>query len=272
MDEQLQAYMQVAPTIKGMLQEDVFVSIVDNEKFIFYKPGDSIDIKIELGQKVPVEDLLYKTIKEGQPFQSIVKKEIFGIPFKGTTYPIRNTSGNIVGGIGIGRSLQTQYEIQEASESLFAGLEETSASAEEINNGLAELSRKIDYMADNIARAEAQIAESNKIVSMIQQIATQSNLLGLNAAIEAARFGEQGKGFAVVAEEMRKLAQVSSDSSKNVAKTLSEIGKSIKNVFDVIHETQTIFTTQTEATEEISVTIEDITEYAQTMVEMARIK
>jgi len=84
--------------------------------------------------------------------------------------------------------------------------------------------------AKMVAELERQSEEIGKIVHAVARIADQTNLLALNAAIEAARAGEHGKGFAVVADEVRNLAEMSEKSARGIQEVVNEIQNQVKVV------------------------------------------
>lgn len=123
-----------------------------------------------------------------------------------------DTTGNIHEASGISKQASRDADIG-TSKALDTkkGMEKIAASSAETADIISNLAKKTDQIGD--------------IAVVIDDIADQTNLLALNAAIEAARAGEQGRGFAVVADEVRKLAERTSVATKEIADTIKAIQK-----------------------------------------------
>ena len=124
--------------------------------------------------------------------------------------------------------------------------------------GTDEINKSIVRSADTISALGTRVEDIGKIVDVIDEIAEQTNLLALNAAIEAARAGEQGMGFAVVAEEVRKLAERSAKSTKEIAELISGIQKEAQEAVKVMEKSTQLVEKGVEMSKQVGDTLKAI--------------
>lgn len=132
-------------------------------------------------------------------------------------------------------------EIADASKSAEEGLAVIGQMSERINRAAEESLQSIA----TVNELAQKIEDINQLLENISRIATRTNMLALNAGIEAARAGAGGKGFAVVAEEIRKLAYESSDVASNVSRQMGDMSLKLQSVINSVRPAQAPPPTQT---------------------------
>ncbi|GAA6133404.1 hypothetical protein NBRC116188_01930 [Oceaniserpentilla sp. 4NH20-0058] len=123
---------------------------------------------------------------------------------------------------------------KEADNEAKAGRSVVTQSVESIND----LAGEVERAASVIGKLEADTENVGTILDVIKGIAEQTNLLALNAAIEAARAGEQGRGFAVVADEVRTLASRTQDSTQEIQRVIEELQTAARSAAEVMSHSQ----------------------------------
>ncbi|WP_234123569.1 methyl-accepting chemotaxis protein [Clostridium hydrogenum] len=137
------------------------------------------------------------------------------------------------------KSSDENSKLNEDSETLIEVVSRTSSKAKEGKDAVNNMNSIIKTLEDQNKRTFDSINELadkfnkvSEITQLINNVASQTNLLALNAAIEAARAGEQGKGFAVVADEVRKLSEMIADNTKDITELIESIHEDTKKVID----------------------------------------
>jgi methyl-accepting chemotaxis protein len=134
------------------------------------------------------------------------------------------------------QSLERAHEVTHAAQRTVDISQNGQQSVQSTIDSMYQIKEQVQQIAENILALSHRTQQIGEIISTVNEIASQSNILALNASIEAARAGEQGKGFAIVAAEVRNLAEQSKQATSQVRTILSEIQKATNSTVMVTEE------------------------------------
>ncbi len=177
----------------------------------------------------------------------------------------------------------TILDISTEKENRLKFQQEMTPNIEKLRNGIAEIFENVNRatqqmndmaelqtnVADSAKRIEKSVEASMGIITSIQGIASQTNLLSLNASIEAARAGEAGKGFAVVAEEVQKLSNSTKETTGQIAEILTSMRDSVNDMLGKIVLTNDAVKEENNEMSEIDKTIGELRSSADEISDMA---
>lgn len=267
--EMIGAFVKVAPLLKSLTNDDITIGIYDTEKLIINIPGRTFSLNVKPGDPLVEGDIVTDAIRNNKAISAVVPKELFGFPLAARAIPLHDEFGRVIGGVGMGTSLEKANMLFEMAESFSAIVEQTTASIEDISQSIARLTDRVSDVTGQMSEVSSSAQQIGKISTVVKEISDQSSMLGLNASIEAARAGDVGRGFSVVADEIRKLATSSKenvDQINGITKNIQEFLHRLNHAFADIH---ALTDTQSRTIQEFSATIHEISIKAEELAQVA---
>ena len=268
-NELMEALVAITPWIADMLQADLGFAVTDRERFIIQRDGKTVKLNISPGDLVnPKSAMAEAMIKKG-PTAKNMDASLYGIPVRIYGYPIFDENKKVIGSVGIAKNMSNWTGLNNSAEELIKSSNEVGdiiGQFIEIASQLTEESKRLQNKADEIT---IKFKKTNQILDSIKKISSQTRLIGLNAAIEAARIGDVGRGFGVVADEIRKLSGHSNDASKEIENTLNELQNDLQKITEEVNSINSTVINHLGKAKEINTKIEKFDEISKLLLDLS---
>lgn len=271
MDNILNSFVVVAPYINKLTNTDFAVSVCDLEKCLIYVPSEKQDHMIRSGSPHVKNSVSYESIITGKKVVRRVGSEVFGFPYIAIAIPIHDEEGKITGSVAFTEAVDRQDLLLALADNLHDTMQQMVSITEVISDN----SIKLKDVGENLSLITndslSRVKDTENILGFIKLISNKTNMLGLNAFIEAARIGNEGSGFKVVAEEIRNLANATNEYVKNADKVVKELRDSTSRITERLDELLNISAHQIDINNYISGLVKEINERAEKLKENAQL-
>lgn len=263
-EEILKAFTITLQYFNELNRDDTAYGLTDREKYIYYQPAKGFELMINPGDEISIE--FKDCIRTGTVKKGVMDKSVYGKSIHYRAVPIRNTKNEIIGIISNGFDLDDTVQLQRNIDEIAESFSQVTSTMEILADSAAQLAGTSQNMMEQAQSTTSNAHKTAAALDIVKNIASQTNLLGLNASIEAARAGEYGKGFTVVANEIRNLAAQSKDSTDSIKSIVDQMNHSVEQITSSIANSAAITEEQASSIEEISASIESINENLKKLV------
>ncbi len=242
-------------------KESMIVMVDRNGLTSHLRKVELFPFRIEIGDHVDspniTRTITAKAWREHKVYAVEDGPKLFGIPYYTVANPI-NWNGEFAGVINIVMPISHTQELKDGVSNLNDQVQMLNTLSHDLANAGTTFAQNVDLIAAAVNELNENAKALVEINNLVGEVAAQTNLLGLNAAIESARAGELGRGFGVVADEIRRLSQTVRDSSQRVQDKVEEITGEISHIQESVQESMAASEEQAAQLEELSATVSHV--------------
>lgn len=264
----IQSFYNLIPYFQYYFDGELIFTISNTEKFLFVQDSENLKMAAKTGDKIPKGCAADICLREKKPISAIIPEEVFGVSLKTSAVPVFEDN-KIAGTMVIGMSLERKKKVSNMVGSISASIEQINDNLMNMSSGLQKISETNMDIQKFVEKTNESSKKTDDVLSFIQGISKQTNLLGLNAAIESARAGEYGKGFSVVSNEIRRLSDSSGESIKQINTILNDMQNSISEIYERFNNSNEILQKETAGIQQVSAAVEELNSTAATLKEFA---
>jgi len=268
--EVLNAFKTLAPYLPEFFNEDIIITISEGNVFTYVSGAETLGVTGKVGDIINPKGADYDAVRTKMIVRKKIDKEYSGKEIESISIPIVNENNVAIGCIAVVKSLERQHEISNLSEALSKALNRISDMTEALAGSSKQVSELNAMILDKIEDTNRQTKDTDEIIGFVKNMARQTNLLGLNASIEASRAGDYGRGFNIVAKEIRKLSASSTDNLKKIEDILKNMQASISSLTEKINDANDDFQKQAEEFQQVNELMEELSEDAEFLKNIAK--
>jgi len=268
-----QGFPDFAPIVGEMFPEGVFMFIADREKVIRRYGSKKFDVPfLTVGTPIQKIPFTAKCVETRQPVTAEADAKIYGKPGLVMAQPLLDEEDQtkVVGALCFGLPQENQKIVKDVSTQLNQQISEIASAMEEMAASASTVASNEQQLFKNVQEVHGLTEDINEVLGFIKQIADETKMLGLNAAIEAARAGDSGRGFGVVAEEIRKLSDESRETVSKIRGLTERIKEKVKETSGNSQISLKASEEQAAVAEEITASMESITREVDNLDKLAR--
>lgn len=264
LNQKLEDIIKILPLIQQLYVEGAYVTVVDKDCVLqgFSLPN-GVTPMMQIGETfVDPTGVLNEVLRTGITKHNRLPANENGEIFDGMLVPIKDGT-TVVGCITCTYSAAMKAETERFAIQFQESVANINQSLRTVVQGIENLFEILTAMDDMTSNVEGDVHNAVDVVNKITSNASRSNILALNASIEAARSGEHGKGFAVVATEMGKLAHDSGSSASAIKATLNTITEHLVSITSSIKNSNDVAKEHLENINSIQKVLEDLNTFAE---------